>query len=62
MTGSIETELRAAMAALMHAREALADTEGLDRRQVVQREIASAQTSVGRALHLIGGSTTETHT
>jgi len=53
---TLEHELREALAALMRARESLADTSTLDRRQVVQHEIASAQTSVGRALHLIGGS------
>lgn len=58
MTATIETELRAALAALMCAREALFTEPGMDRRQVVQREIATAQTSVSRALHLIGGSLT----
>lgn len=55
MAETLEQHLREALAALMQAREDLVDAASIDRRQVVQREIASAQTSVGRALHLIGG-------
>ena len=55
MPETLEASLRAALEALMRAREELLATPDIDRRQVVQREIASAQTSIGRALHLIGG-------
>lgn len=55
MPETLEQHLREALAALMRAREDLLDTGMINRRQVVQREIASAQTSVSRALHLIGG-------
>lgn len=55
MPETLEQHLREALAALMRAREDLLDAGAIDRRQVVQREIAAAQTSVGRALHLIGG-------
>jgi len=52
---TLEQHLREALAALLRAREALVSLPDFDRRQVVQREIASAQTSVGRTLHLIAG-------
>ena len=55
MTASIETELRAALAHLRCARDALPRTGELAVRDVVAREIASAETSVGRVLHLIAG-------
>jgi hypothetical protein len=55
----MEAHLREALAALQRARGELLDTPSIDRRQVVQREIASAQTSIGRVLHLIGGRLTE---
>lgn len=55
MTASIETELRAALAALQIAREALPMTAEIPVRETVSREIATAATSIGRALHLIAG-------
>ena len=55
MTASIETELRSALASLRSARDALPMTAELAVRDVVAREIASAETSVGRVLHLIAG-------
>lgn len=55
MSETLEQHLREALAALLRAREALVSLPDFDRRQVVQREIASAQTSVGRTLHLIAG-------
>ena len=55
MTATIETELRAALTALRAARDALPMTAELAVRAVVAREIATAETSVGRVLHLIAG-------
>jgi hypothetical protein len=52
---TIEVELRAALAALARAREDLAHAVSLELRAVAVREIASAELSIGRVLHLIAG-------
>jgi hypothetical protein len=56
----LEAELRDALAALLRAREALPGSTEILVRDVVAREIASAQTSISRVLHLIAGSHKET--
>ncbi len=55
MTATLTTELRAALAALIRARDELAHATTVELRAVVYREIASAETSIARVLHLIGG-------
>lgn len=58
---TIEAELRAALAALLRARDALRAAPDIPAREVVTRELAAAQTSIGRALHLLAGALTEPH-
>ena len=55
MTASLSAELRSALAALIRAREELAHAVTVELRAVVYREITSAELSIGRVLHLIGG-------
>lgn len=55
MTTSVETELRAALAALTLATESLPMAAEVPVRETIHREIATARTSIGRALHLLAG-------
>jgi hypothetical protein len=55
MAETLERHLTDALAALLHAREALRAEAAIERREVIQRELATASTSIGRALLLIGG-------
>lgn len=55
MTATLECELRAAVGALRRAREELAHATTVELRAIVYREIAAAEMSVARVLHLISG-------
>ena len=55
MTASLSVELRAALAALLRARDELAHATTVQLREVVNREITSAEVSIARVLHLVAG-------
>lgn len=55
MTESLEKHLRDALAALRTAREILPEASAIQVRDVLRREIVSAETSIFRVLNLIGG-------
>lgn len=55
MPDTLTDELRSALAALLRAREELAHATTVQLREVVYREITSAEVSIARVLHLVGG-------
>lgn len=55
MTSSLETELRAAIAHIEHAKDEFAHATTPEFRGVIHRELTQAQLSIMRVMHLISG-------